>query len=133
MDCVTIISHPLVQHNLTRLRDERTHASVFTNHVIRNKVNYQFTREFSLRLITQYNALLSNPNFSSLAPAKSFNVDFLFTYLLHPGTAVYVGYNSDLANIDRRLLPYNGDLLRTSGFLNDSRQFFVKLSYLLRY
>ena len=118
---------------LERLRDDRTHASIFTNHIIRNKLNYQFTREFSLRLITQYNAVLSNANFSSLAPAKSFNADFLFTYLLHPGTAVYVGYNSDLANIDRRLLPYNGDLLRTNGFLNDSRQFFVKISYLLRY
>ena len=28
------------------------------------------------------------------------NFDVLFTYLLHPGTAVYVGYNSNLENID---------------------------------
>ena len=118
---------------LERLRDSRTAASIFTNHVIRNKVNVQFTRELSLRLINQYNTILSNPSLTSLAPAKSFNTDFLFTYLLHPGTAVYVGYNSDLANIDRRLLPYNDDLLRGPRFLNDSRQFFVKVSYLFRY
>jgi hypothetical protein len=38
-------------------------------------------------------------------PTKSFNADFLITYLVHPGTAVYVGYNSDLQNLDRRLIP----------------------------
>ena len=25
---------------------------------------------------------------------------FLLTYLVHPGTAIYVGYNSDLQNLD---------------------------------
>ena len=36
---------------------------------------------------------------SSLATVKNFNYDFLLTYLVHPGTAVYLGYNTNLQNI----------------------------------
>jgi hypothetical protein len=55
--------------------------------------------------------------------------------LLHPGTAVYVGYNSDLQNIDPSLaLGPNGALLRTRDrLINDDRMFFVKISYLFRF
>jgi len=82
----------------------------------------------------QYNALIGNPALTSLAPAKNFNADFLITYLLHPGTAVYVGYNSNLENFDRFLLTGPDGLLRTrNGFINDNREFFVKVSYLLRF
>lgn len=54
---------------------------------------------------------------------------------MHPGTALYLGYNSNLQNLDPSLfvLP-SGDLLRTPNFfLNDGRQFFVKFSYLFRF
>jgi hypothetical protein len=63
------------------------------------------------------------------------NADFLITYLVHPGTAVYVGYNSNLENFDRLLgVGSDGTLLRTrSKFINDNREFFVKVSYLLRF
>ena len=120
---------------LTRLRDQFTDANIFNNHIIRSKWNYQFTRELSLRIIGQYSAVLANPQLTSLQTTKSFNADVLLTYLLHPGTAVYVGYNSNLQNLDRSLgLDPNGNLLRTQNrFLNDGRQFFVKVSYLLRY
>ena len=58
----------------------------------------------------------------------------LFTYLIHPGTAIYAGYNSDLQNIDPLLGPIAGTPLRTrTSFLNDGRQIFVKISYLFRY
>jgi hypothetical protein len=120
---------------LQRLRDDLTGGSVFNNHIIRSKWNYQFTREFSLRLIGQYSAVLSNPLRTSLQSTKDINVDFLLTYLVHPGTAVYVGYNNNLQNLDPSLgLDPNGSLLRTrSGYINDGRQFFVKISYLFRY
>ena len=68
--------------------------------------------------------------------AKNFNADLLFTYLVHPGTAIYVGYNSDLANINRALMSEPTDyteLVRSRTFLNDGRQLFVKISYLLRF
>jgi len=121
----------------TSLRDVHTELNMFNNHILRTKWNYQFTRRFSLRLIGQYNANLSNTALTSLQNAKSFNGDVLFTYLVHPGTAVYVGYNSDVANLDRSLLPDPAvapQLLRSPDrFINDGRQLFVKVSYLLRF
>ena len=79
--------------------------------------------------------MLTNPALSSLQPVKNFNADVLLTYLVHPGTAVYVGYNSNLQNLDPFLgLDPDGNLLRTrSRFLNDGRQFFVKISYRFQY
>ncbi|HEX7958880.1 MAG TPA: DUF5916 domain-containing protein [Terriglobales bacterium] len=125
-----------------RLDSRQAKASIFNSHIVRSKWNYQFTRELSLRLIAQYNAVLSNPSFSSLDRAKRFNADFLITYLLHPGTAIYVGYNSDLQNYDRSLCarlsnsqcdPNGVGLIRDPhGFINDGRLFFVKVSYLFR-
>ncbi len=127
---------------LDRLRVHSNGRNIFTNHILRSKWNYQITRELSLRLILQYNAVLSDPLYSSLARAKDFNADFLITYLIHPGTAFYIGYNSNLENIDRRLClrvplagmcdPSTNGPLRSSGFLSDGRVLFVKLSYLFR-
>ena len=126
---------------LTRLRDVNTNANMFNNHILRSKWNYQFTRALSLRVIGQYNAVLSNysarlPQYalSSLPPAKQFNADVLLTYFVHPGTAVYVGYNSDLQNLPSPpTVDALGNLTRTPGhFLNDGRQIFVKISYLFQ-
>jgi hypothetical protein len=72
---------------------------------------------------------------ADLPRRKNANFDVLFTYLLHPQTALYVGYNSNLQNLDRALL-YNsntGDFERAKHFMNDGRQVFVKLSYVFRY
>jgi hypothetical protein len=113
--------------------ERKTQLTAVTNHIARTKWNYQFTKELSARVILQYNSVLSNPLVSSLSPTKSFNADFLISYLVQPGTAVYVGYNSDLQNLDRRLIPTATGVLNTrNDFLNDGRQFFVKVSYLFR-
>ena len=122
-------------HLLTRLRSLNQGPGIFDNHIIRSKWNYQFTREFSLRFIGQYAAVLTNQNLTSLQTTKNFNADLLFTYLLHPGTAVYVGYNSNLQNLDPSLSQdSNGNLLHIPNrFLNDGRQIFVKISYLFRF
>ncbi len=120
---------------LTRLRSGSTAASVFTNHIIRSKWNYQINRELSVRFITQYTATLANARLTSLQTTKNLNFDFLITYLLHPGTVVYVGYNSNLQNLDPALgLDSSGNFLRTRRLVtNDGRQFFVKVSYLFRF
>jgi len=120
---------------LEHVRERDSHLTAVTNHIIRSKWNYQFTKNLSARLILQYNAVLSNPEISSLSPTKNFNTDFLITYLIHPGTAIYVGYNSDLENLDRNLAldPVTGAILTTHGYINDGRQFFVKASYLFRF
>jgi hypothetical protein len=68
--------------------------------------------------------------------------DALFTWLPHPGTAVYVGYNNDLQNLARSLCnrlpngtcdPNNTAAPRGLPYLNDGRQIFVKASYLFRF
>ncbi len=118
-----------------RLAAVGTHANIFNSHIVRSKWNYQITRELSLRFIAQYNTVLANSALTTLQTSKRANADFLITWLLHPGTAVYVGYNSNLQNLDRSLaFDPDGNLLRTrSRFLNDGRQIFVKVSYLFRY
>jgi hypothetical protein len=114
---------------------------IFNDHILRSKWNWQFTPQLSVRLILQYNALLAGtPGVGSpytyLPTQKEFNADFLITYLVHPGTAIYVGYNSDLQNLN--VVPATttspGYVTNTAkGYLNDSRQFFVKVSYLFRF
>jgi hypothetical protein len=120
---------------LTRLRDLTTNLNQFNNHIVRSKWNYQFTRELSLRVIGQYNTVIANPALSSLQPAKNFNGDVLLTYFLHPGTAFYLGYNSNLQNLANPVgADSSGNLLRTPRhFINDGRQIFVKISYLFQY
>ncbi len=121
---------------LEHIRENNPPLTAVTNHIFRSKWNYQFTRELSARVILQYNAVLSNPGISSLSPTKNFNADFLITYLVHPGTAIYFGYNSDLENLNRSLAvdPVTGTILTTPhGYINDSRLFFVKASYLFRF
>lgn len=121
---------------LEHIRERDSHHTAVTNHIVRSKWNYQFTRDLSARMILQYNSVLSDTAISSLSPVKSFNADFLITYLIHPGTAIYVGYNSDVANLDRELSldPITGSILtHPNTFINDGRQFFVKASYLFRF
>jgi hypothetical protein len=108
-------------------------ASIFRLHLFRTKANYQFTRELSLRAIVDYNVLRPDAGLVDLERDKRFTADVLVTYLLHPGTAVHVGYTDAYANlaVDPRLPP---SLRRTdSPRTSVGRQFFVKLSYLFRY
>src|SRR6266849_2718454 len=112
-------------------------TSIFNNHLLRSKLNYQFNRELSLRLILDYNAVLPNPALVALSRSKRLTGDLLLTYLLHPGTAVYVGY-TDL--YDNRVLdpgmppsvPPSIHLTRSPSH-STSRQFFVKMNYLFRF
>ncbi len=115
---------------------------IFNNHIVRSKWNWQFTPQLSLRVILQYNSILANTPGNTVYPytylptEKEFNADFLLTYLVHPGTAIYVGYNSDLQNLDHELIPGPegpAGLYTAKGYMNDSRQFFVKVSYLFRF
>ena len=114
---------------------------IFNDHILRSKWNWQFTPQLSVRVILQYNALLAGtPGVGSpytyLPTDRQFNADFLITYLVHPGTAIYVGYNSDLQNL--AIVPgtptFPSFVTNTArGYINDSRQFFVKASYLFRF
>ncbi len=119
---------------LEHLRERDTRLTAVTSNVLRTKWNWQFTPALSARFILQYNAVLANSAISSLPRTKSVNADFLITYLVHPGTAVYVGYNSNLSNLDPRLLAGPSGLRTTrNDFINDARGFFAKVSYLWRF
>jgi hypothetical protein len=111
-------------------------TAIFNNHILRSKVNYQFTRAFSLRVILDYNATLPNEDLTAFGRSKRLTGDVLFTYLVHPGTALYVGYSD--RNENQQILlagsPPMRTLVTTPGLAGSTgRQFFVKFSYLLRY
>ena len=117
-------------------------ALVYENQVFRTKINYQFTRAISARAIVEYDSTLANPAETSLLRTKQVGTEALLTWLPHPGTAIYIGYNNDMQNLDRSLCnrlsngscdPNNTTAPRSTDFLNDGRQIFVKASYLFRF
>jgi hypothetical protein len=118
------------------------HAFVYESQVFRTKINYQFTRSMSARVIAEYDSTLANPAETSLLRKKQIGTQALFTWLPHPGTVVYVGYNNDLKNLDRSLCnrgltgacdPNNPVPPISPNYLNDGKQIFVKFAYLFRF
>jgi hypothetical protein len=106
-------------------------ATIFDNHIARSRVNYQVNRELSFRAILDYNGVLSNPDLVALDRTKHLTFDLLMTYLVHPGTAVYVGYTDGYDNIT--LEPSGTRTFTRSPSTSTGRQFFVKTSYLFRF
>jgi hypothetical protein len=122
----------------TRLRIAQAYfytrlAHVFTNHIFRNTLNYQFSPSWSLRTIVDYNAVLTNASLVSYDQSKSFTGDALVAYIPHPGTAVYVGYTNRRENLQWigadpvTVIRTRDPNLQTGG------QAFVKVSYLFRF
>jgi hypothetical protein len=125
-----LIDQTYIYSNLRARPDSGSKRTIFDNHILRSRVNYQFTRELSLRAIVDYNAVLSDPSLVALERTKHLSGDVLLTYLIHPGTALYVGYNDG----------YDSVALGSSGLrpirnptTSTGRQFFVKTSYLFRF
>lgn len=127
---------------LDRNRNAGSGAFVYESQTMRTKVNYQFTRSLSARVIAQFSSTLANPAETSLLRTKQLSTQALLTWLPHPGTAVYLGYTNDLQNIDRSLCNRligggcdldNTALPRGNSMLNDGKQIFLKASYLLRF
>jgi len=109
--------------------------TIFNDHIVRSKINWQWNRELSFRMILQYDATIVNSDLTSLENRRNLNGDFLITYLVNPWTALYVGYNGNRQNLLFEQ-DENGvvNLIRTPGaFINDANQFFLKFSYLFRF
>jgi hypothetical protein len=108
-------------------------GTIFSNHILRTRANYQFTRALSVRAIADYEAILPTETLVDLEREKRLGFDVLVTYLVNPWTAVYLGYTDRYENwvlgspIER---PVARDL---SARTSVGRQVFVKVSYLLRY
>ena len=127
---------------LDREHSASTSAFVYENQIFRTKINYQFTRSVSARVITEYDTTLVNPDETSLQRTKQIQTQALFTWLPHPGTVLYIGYNNNLQNLDRSLCnrlpdgscdPGNPVPPRSPDWLNTGKQIFVKFSYLFRF
>ena len=98
------------------LSDPIRGTTAFNDRILRSRSNYQITRRLSARAIAQYDELGVDRASSSLIARRSLNVDLLLTYLVHPGTALYMGWNRDRQRLtDER-----------------TEQLFVKVSYLIR-
>jgi hypothetical protein len=116
-----------------------TSQNVFVNHLVRSRANVQFTRALSLRTIIDYNDLVSNRTLTALDGYKQVTGDVLVTWLLNPGTAVYVGYTNRSESVQTyekvRLLSTAPPLLPATSQSTTSlgRQLFVKVSYLWRF
>ena len=108
-------------------------GTIFTNHLIRSKINYQFNRDYSFRAILDYNSLLPNNGLVSSSYSKHADATLLFTYLPHPGTAIYLGYSDTFQNVDFDAAATPAySLTRMPGTSTD-RQVFAKFSYFLHF
>ncbi len=112
------------------LDGERT---IYVNNLLRSKFAYQFTRELSARVILDYFGLSPRESLIQLGEQKRWAGDVLLTYLLNPGTAIYLGYTDNYENV--RVLPTTPPSIgfTHSADTSTGRQFFVKVSYLLRF
>jgi hypothetical protein len=107
--------------------------TVFNNHIAHSKINYQFTHALSLRAIFDYFGQLPNETLVRQTHSKQLMTDILLTYLLHPGTALYMGYTNRFQNLGidpsnpMALVPFGPPTYQTDRLL------FIKLSYLFRF
>lgn len=106
-------------------------ARIFSNEIIRSNWNYQFTREWSLRFITQYEETTGGP-LTRLEDERNLNFDLLLRYVINPWSAFYVGYNSNSSNFE--IVDFEGEreLVNTTDLRRDGDQLFVKFSYLFQ-
>ena len=127
---------------LDRNREAQSGSLVYESQTFRTKVNYQFTRALSARVIAEYDSTLANPALTSLQRTKEVASQALLTWMPHPGTTIYIGYSNDLQNLDRTLCKgFPGGVCDSNNYvaprvpqmLNDGKQVFIKASYLLRF
>jgi len=125
------VENLLLESRLLTIDDSR---NVFNNNIFRSKWNYQFTPRLSLRVIGQFANVLPSESLSLQEYSKNLAGDILLTYLVHPGTALYVGYSSMLENYDRLALARGSLLTRSrTDLLSTAAGLFVKFSYLYNF
>ena len=127
----------------THFTDPASGTLVYDNHELISRWNYQVTKAASFNLIGQYISTLPHSDLTDAPNSKTLFADALFTYMPHPGTALYFGYIGNFANLDRALCtreaggmcnPAEPILAPTnSSLLNDGKTIYLKISYLLRF
>jgi hypothetical protein len=107
--------------------------TIFDTTVIRWKANLQLTRSLAIRGIVDYNQLNSQSLLFSSPGASTLIGDVLVRYLVHPGTALYVGFDRRYENLV--IDPWSLAVADHAGAptFPVGQQIFVKLSYLFRF
>lgn len=99
-----------LSYSRSRLADKSNDDLLYDGYIIRSVMNYQFNKDISLRLITQYDHF-----------RKVVDVYPLLSYRPNPFTIFYAGYTNTLQDY--------GDQF---GFRQTSNQMFIKIQYLFQ-
>lgn len=91
--------------------------NLYEDYILWSRINYQFNRELSLRLVMEYDDYY-----------KYWGVDPLITYQLNPFTVFYAGFSHDFSEYEL----FDDNRVSGKKWKQDSRQFFVKIRYLLQ-
>jgi hypothetical protein len=102
------VIQPSLQYS--ELHDRDSGEEYFSGYILRARTVFQFTREFFVRLVVQYD------DFN-----KSLSFEPLITYRLNPFSMFYIGSTHGYV-----------DYSQPSGFTQTERQFFAKFQYLFR-
>jgi hypothetical protein len=97
---------------------ETTGERVYQVNIVNTKTIYQFTREFFVRAIAQYDS-----------SRNRVLTDMLLSYEVRPGSVFYLGYGS---LIERREFRDESGVVGEGRFRQRQRGFFGKVSYLIR-
>ena len=92
---------------------------LYTVNVVNTRTTYQFSREFAVRAIVQYDS-----------QQHRVLTDFLGSYDLRPGTVVYAGYGS---LFQKRAYQAPAWIDGEGRYLTTRRGLFLKASYLYRF
>ena len=105
------VQNVVINPSITYARmDDRQDNELYAGYITRARVNYQFSRELFLRVVTEWN------DFS-----QQLSVEPLLLYRLNPFSVLYLGSTHGYAEFDD---PF--------GMERTGRQFFLKLQYLFR-
>ncbi len=99
------------------LKSRENSDTLFKQDIYRNRTIYQFNQFNAVRSIIDYNTL-----------NQKIGLSFLYSYTPRPNTAIFVGYGDTLFNGFDPL--FNR---RESGLFRESRSFFAKFSYNIRF
>lgn len=98
------------QVSYSKLTHPENDSDIFKGYIFRTRFNYQFSHQFYMRLVVQYNDF-----------DQELSIEPLLSYKLNPFTIFYVGSSHQYV-----------DLNSDDKLTQTSRQFFLKLQYLLR-
>jgi len=123
---------PPLQINFTLIHAELDNkfgsGKIFDNTIARVRANWQFTREISLRLITDFESTDPVASRTSLSDQERITADMLLRYQWNPWRTLFIGYNSstrDFREFDEMTTTF-------ANLTDEGHQVFIKYSHLFQ-